>query len=162
MIDGLVQIFLWQGLGELVSKLLVPSIPGPVIGLILLVAYLTLKGEVNPSLGMVADAFRQHLALLFVPASVGVILFLPELKTHALAVGTALIVSVILAIAVTALVLKLFSFKEPAYENSKAYRHEMKVLDDDRLQQIQMRKQEKRIKDRRKNDRTVAGNNNDQ
>lgn len=162
MIDGLVQIFLWQGLGELVSKLLVPSIPGPVIGLILLVAFLTLKGEVNPSLGMVADAFRQHLALLFVPASVGVILFLPELKTHALAVGTALIVSVILAIAVTALVLKLFSFKEPAYENSKAYRHEMKVLDDDRLQQIQMRKQEKRIKDRRKNDRTVAGNNNDQ
>lgn len=162
MIDGLVQIFLWQGLGELVSKLLVPSIPGPVIGLILLVAFLTLKGEVNPSLGMVADAFRQHLALLFVPASVGVILFLPELKTHALAVGTALIVSVILAIAVTALVLKLFSFKEPAYENSKAYRHEMKVLDDDRLQQIQMRKQEKRIKDRRKNDRTIAGNNNDQ
>lgn len=152
MIDGLVQIFLWQGLGELVSKLLIPSIPGPVIGLILLVAFLTLKGEVNPSLGMVADAFRQHLALLFVPASVGVILFLPELKTHALAVGTALIVSVILAIAVTALVLKLFSFKEPAYENSKAYRHEMKVLDDDRLQQIQMRKQEKRIKDRRKND----------
>jgi holin-like protein len=162
MIDGLVQIFLWQGLGELVSKFFFPSIPGPVIGLILLVAFLTFKGEVNPSLGMVADAFRQHLALLFVPASVGVILFLPELKTHALAVGTALIVSVILAIAITALVLKLFSIKEPAYENSKAYRHEMKVLDDDRLQQIQMRKQEKRMEDRRQKDRTVVGEKHDQ
>lgn len=108
MIDGLVQIFIWQGLGELVSKFLLPNIPGPVIGLILLVAYLVFKGEVNEPLGMVADTFRQHLGLLFVPASVGVILFLPDLKTHAFAVATALVVSVVLAIAVTGLVLKLF------------------------------------------------------
>jgi holin-like protein len=146
MVDGLVQIFLWQGIGELVSKFLLPTIPGPVIGLILLVIFLSIKGEVNPSLGKVADTFRQHLALLFVPASVGVILFLPELKTHAFAVGTALTVSVILAIAVTALVLKLFSFKEPAYENSKAYRHEMKLLDEDRRQQAQNKKQAKHTK----------------
>ena len=108
MIDGLVQIFIWQGLGELVSKFLLPNIPGPVIGLILLVAYLVFKGEVNKPLGMVADTFRQHLGLLFVPASVGVILFLPDLKTHAIAVTIALLVSVVLAIAVTGLVLRLF------------------------------------------------------
>ncbi len=146
MIEGLVQIFLWQGIGELVSRLLLPSIPGPVIGLILLVLFLSIKGEVNPSLAMVADAFRQHLALLFVPASVGVILFLPELKTHALAVSVALIVSVILAISVTALVLKLFSIKEPAYANTKAYKQEMKELDEDRRQEIAKRKQAKRMK----------------
>ncbi len=108
MIDGLVQIFLWQALGELVSKFLLPNLPGPVIGLMLLVAYLAIKGEVNPSLGMVADSFRQHLGLLFVPASVGVVIFLPELKENALAITTALVVSVILAIAVTGIVLKLF------------------------------------------------------
>jgi holin-like protein len=146
MIDGLVQIFLWQGIGELVSRFLLPSIPGPVIGLILLVAFLSIKGEVNPSLGMVADVFRQHLALLFVPASVGVILFLPELKTHALAVSVALIVSVILAISVTALVLKLFSIKEPTYAHTKAYKQEMKELDEDRRLEIEKRKQERRIK----------------
>ncbi|MGJ8619727.1 MAG: CidA/LrgA family protein [Methylophilaceae bacterium] len=160
MIEGLVQIFIWQGIGEMVSKFLIPSIPGPVIGLILLVMFLSFKGEVNPSLGMVADAFRQHLALLFVPASVGVILFLPELKTHAFAVGTALIISVILAIAVTALVLKLFSIKEPAYENTKAYRHEMKLLDEDRRQQIATRKQAKKKQRQRKNSaRKVEGKN---
>lgn len=150
MIDGLVQIFLWQGIGELVSRLLLPSIPGPVIGLILLVVFLSIKGEVNPSLGMVADAFRQHLALLFVPASVGVILFLPELKANAFAVSVALIVSVILAIAVTALVLKLFSIKEPAYAHTKAYKQEMKELDEDRLLEIEKRKQERRNKARQK------------
>lgn len=108
MISGLVQLFLWQGLGELLSKFLLPGIPGPVLGLLLLLAFLWIKGEVHPDLGMVADGFRQHLGLLFVPASVGVVLFLPDLQTHALAVTTALLVSVVLTIAVTAVVLKLF------------------------------------------------------
>ncbi len=108
MIDGLVQILIWQGLGELISKFFIPDIPGPVIGLLLLLAFLVFKGEVNQPLGMVADTFRQHLGLLFVPASVGVILFLPDLKTHALAVTLALLVSVVLSIAVSALVLKFF------------------------------------------------------
>lgn len=160
MIEGLVQIFIWQGIGEMVSKFFIPTIPGPVIGLILLVIFLSIKGEVNPSLGMVADAFRQHLALLFVPASVGVILFLPELKTHAFAVGTALTVSVILAIAITALVLKLFSIKEPTYENTKAYRHEMKLLDEDRRQVIVAKKQAKQSQ--RKKNAAKAGDINAQ
>lgn len=147
MIEGLVQIFIWQGLGELVSKFLIPNIPGPVIGLILLVIFLSIKGEVNPSLGMVADAFRQHLALLFVPASVGVILFLPELRTHALAVSSALIISVTLAITVTALTLKFFSIKEPIDENSVTYRQEMKEFKEDR----------RSLEDRRKSDRRTSG-----
>jgi holin-like protein len=108
MISGLVQLFLWQGLGELLSKFFLPGIPGPVLGLLLLLAFLCLKGQVDTDLATVADAFRQHLGLLFVPASVGVLLFLPELQLHALAVGTALLVSVILTIAVTAIVLKVF------------------------------------------------------
>lgn len=108
MISGLVQLFLWQGLGELLSKFILPGIPGPVLGLLLLLAFLAFKGQVDTDLAAVADGFRQHLGLLFVPASVGVLLFLPELQTHALAVGTALLVSVVLTIAVTAIVLKVF------------------------------------------------------
>ncbi len=108
MISGLVQLFLWQGLGELLSKFFLPGIPGPVLGLLLLLVFLCLRGQVDKDLAEVADSFRQHLGLLFVPASVGVLLFLPELKTHALAVSTALVISVILTIAVTAIVLKMF------------------------------------------------------
>jgi holin-like protein len=95
-------------MGELISKFFTPDIPGPVIGLLLLLSFLVIKGEVNQPLGMVADTFRQHLGLLFVPASVGVVLFLPDLKAHGLAVTLALLVSVVLTIAVTALVLKFF------------------------------------------------------
>lgn len=116
------QLFLWQGLGELASKFLLPSIPGPVLGLLFLLIFLFIKGEANAPLAMVADTFRQHLGLLFVPASVGVVLFLPDLKNHALAVSTALIVSVILTIGVTAVVLKLFWYL--ALKFSKGQRHE--------------------------------------
>jgi holin-like protein len=97
MIYGLVQILLFQGIGELASKFLLPTLPGPVIGLVLLVLWL---------------AFSQYLGLLFVPAAVGVVLFLPELKANALAIVSALVVSVILTIATSALVVRFLSKKD--------------------------------------------------
>lgn len=106
MISGLVQILLFQGLGELITHFLLPLIPGPVIGLILLLGFLALRKGVNLSLDQVATVFSQHFGLLFVPAAVGVVMFWPHLKTHAVAVTAALVVSVVLTVAVTALVLK--------------------------------------------------------
>ncbi|MEY2706938.1 MAG: hypothetical protein RI905_689 [Pseudomonadota bacterium] len=112
MIPGLVQILLWQGLGELVSHFVLPIIPGPVLGLIFLLVFLIIKGSVNSSLALVSDAFSQHLGVLFVPAAVGVILFLPQLKANAMAIGLALVVSVVLTISVTALVLRFLAKKD--------------------------------------------------
>ncbi len=106
MIPGLVQILLWQGAGELVSHFILPHIPGPVIGLVLLLVFLALRDHVPDSMALVSDGFNQHLGLLFVPAATGVVLFLPQLRQHAWAVVLALLGSVILTIAVTALVLK--------------------------------------------------------
>ena len=106
MISGLVQILLFQGLGELVSKFALPLVPGPVIGLIALLAYLLARGSVGASLDLVAATFSQHLGLLFVPAAVGVVMFWPQLQAHALAVVVALVASVALTMAVTGLILK--------------------------------------------------------
>ncbi|MEY4481402.1 MAG: hypothetical protein RIQ84_564 [Pseudomonadota bacterium] len=112
MIPGLVQILLWQGVGELISHFFLPVLPGPVLGLIFLLIFLIIKGQVNQSLALVSDAFSQHLGVLFVPAAVGVILFLPQLKTHALAVISALLISVVLTITTTALVLRFLAKKD--------------------------------------------------
>jgi putative effector of murein hydrolase LrgA (UPF0299 family) len=106
MISGLVQILLFQGLGELATRFFLPLIPGPVIGLVLLLGFLALRKNVNASLDEVASTFSQHFGLLFVPAAVGVVMFWPHLKSHAVAIGAALLVSVVLTVAVTALVLK--------------------------------------------------------
>jgi holin-like protein len=112
MIFGLVQILLFQSLGELVSKFLLPTLPGPVIGLVLLVLWLVLRKGINSELAMVADGFSQYLGLLFVPAAVGVVLFLPQLQANALAIVSALVGSVILTIASSALVSRFLSKNE--------------------------------------------------
>jgi holin-like protein len=111
MISGLVQILLFQSLGELVSQFVLPTLPGPVIGLVLLIAWLVLRKGIHHELALVADGFSQYLGLLFVPAAVGVVLFLPQLKANALAIISALVGSVILTIATSAIVIRFLSAK---------------------------------------------------
>ena len=112
MIQGLVQLFIFQALGELASAFLLPFMPGPVLGLVLLLAFLTLRGRVPSDMDLVGSGILQHLGLLFIPASVGVVLYLPILRANGLAIGTALLASVLVTVAVTALVLKVFSKKD--------------------------------------------------
>jgi putative effector of murein hydrolase LrgA (UPF0299 family) len=112
MISGLVQILLFQSIGELVSKFLLPTLPGPVIGLVLLVLWLGARKGINTELALVADGFSQYLGLLFVPAAVGVVLFLPQLQANALAIISALVGSVILTIGSSALVVRFLSRKD--------------------------------------------------
>jgi holin-like protein len=116
MLSGLIQILFFQSLGELISKLLLPSLPGPVIGLVFLLCWLMIKKEINSSLAMVSDALSQYLGLLFVPAAVGVVLFLPQLKENALPIICGLVGSVVLTIVGSALVIKLFNQKKGSYD----------------------------------------------
>ena len=111
MIKGLVQLFIFQALGELLSKFELPFMPGPVLGLVLLLAYLAIRGHLPASIDLVGSGILQHLGLLFIPASVGVVLYLPILQTYAWAIAATLVVSVLATIAVTAGLLKLLSTK---------------------------------------------------
>ena len=112
MIQGLVQLFIFQALGELVSKFALPFIPGPVLGLVLLLAFLSVRGHVPASIDLVGSSILQHLGLLFIPASVGVVLYLPVLKANAWAISAALVISVLATVAVTAGLLKVLAKKE--------------------------------------------------
>jgi chromate transporter len=82
------------------------------MGLVLLLAFLTLRGHVPASMDLVGSCILQHLGLLFIPASVGVVLYLPLLHANAWAITAALVLSVVATVAVTALVLKLFAKKD--------------------------------------------------
>jgi putative effector of murein hydrolase LrgA (UPF0299 family) len=113
MIAGLVEILLFQGAGEVISRFVVPLIPGPVIGLLLLLGYLVLRGSVPRHVEVVASGLTQHLGLLFIPAAVGVVMYWPNLRANALAVAVALVGSAIATIAVTAVVQKLVSGRHP-------------------------------------------------
>lgn len=108
MINGLLQLLLFQTLGEVASRFLIPSIPGPVIGLVLLLLFLGWSGGVPKNIDLVGGAILQHLGLLFIPAAVGVVMFWPLLKEHVAAVLVALLLSVAATILVTGTLLKRF------------------------------------------------------
>jgi holin-like protein len=93
-----------QLVGEVVSRLLDVPLPGPVIGMLVLFAGLCLHGRIPDDLQTVASGLLNNLSLLFVPAGVGVVTHLGLVAQAWLPITVALVVSVVLTIAVTALV----------------------------------------------------------
>lgn len=71
MLKSLTILLAFQALGELLSFSLFPSIPGPVLGLIALLAFFFIKGGVPADIQSTANVFTANLGLLFVPAAVG-------------------------------------------------------------------------------------------
>ncbi len=108
MIRGLIILLSFQGAGEIVSRLVSLPVPGPVIGLVLLLMFLIRRGKVDAPIDTVASALVKNLGVLFVPAAVGVVMFLPQLKANFWAIGIALTVSVAATIAVSAAVLRFW------------------------------------------------------
>ncbi|SDE56903.1 Putative effector of murein hydrolase LrgA, UPF0299 family [Paracoccus isoporae] len=99
MIPALTIILCFQLVGEIASRGLSLPLPGPVVGLVLLVAACLLRPALADRLRAVASGTLAHLSLFFVPAGVGVIAHLPVLAEHGLALGLAVAASTVLAIA---------------------------------------------------------------
>jgi holin-like protein len=116
MIQALTWLLTYQLIGEILAHLLNLPIPGPVIGMALLLATLILRGKKAAPLSMAiqqtANTLLQHLSLLFVPAGTGVMLYLDLIADEWLPISVALIISTVLAMASTAIVLK--SLTRPA------------------------------------------------
>lgn len=111
MVSGLAVLLMCQLVGEIVSRGLGLPVPGPVLGLVLLVAGLIAWGrrrsdrEVAASpVARVGDGLLANLGLLFVPAGVGVVQYGRLLEAQALPLALALVGSTAVTLAVTVLV----------------------------------------------------------
>jgi holin-like protein len=104
MIPALVTLLGFQLAGEVLSRALALPLPGPVLGMLGLVAAFGLFPRLVELVRPTAQGLLANLSLLFVPAGVGVVAHLHELEVNALAIGLALVVSTPLAIVVGALV----------------------------------------------------------
>ena len=109
MLGYLTLIFACQLAGELLVAALGLPIPGPVAGMLILLAGLLVRGAVPDELGAVGDFLLGNFSLLFVPAGVGVMLHTGLLGREWLPLAVALVVSTSLTIAVTALVMRRLS-----------------------------------------------------
>lgn len=76
--------------------------PGPVIGMVLMVVILLVRRSVPDELDRTARGLLGYLSLLFVPAGVGVMRYLDVLRHDAIAVAVALIGSTVITMWVTA------------------------------------------------------------
>ena len=113
MLPALTLILSCQLAGELLTRFLGLPIPGPVAGMVLLFLLLSLRGSVPADLGTVSDTLLRHLALLFVPAGVGVMAHLGLLEREWLPISVALLGSTAATIAVTALIMNRFASTAP-------------------------------------------------
>jgi holin-like protein len=110
MIASLRLILLCQLAGEVFVRGLALPMPGPVVGLVLLLLLLVVRdrfavlargplqggGVENASRGLLA-----HLSLLFVPAGVGVVQKLDLIAAHGIAIVIVLLVSVVMTLLAT-------------------------------------------------------------
>ncbi|HEX3347596.1 MAG TPA: CidA/LrgA family protein [Acetobacteraceae bacterium] len=103
MLLALTALLGFQLIGESLATLTGGMIPGPVIGFTLLAAVLAALPDLRRAVEPTANALLRHLALLFVPAAVGVVQQLPRLRAEGLAIGVALVVSTAAALAAGAI-----------------------------------------------------------
>jgi holin-like protein len=104
MLEALATLLVLQTIGEVLSYLLRLPVPGPVLGMALLLAVLLARPATVERLRPTALELLKHLSLLFVPAGVGVMLHVARIADEWLPIVVSLLISTALAIAVTALV----------------------------------------------------------
>jgi holin-like protein len=103
MILALATLLVLQLIGEALVRTLALPIPGPVVGMALLLLVLVLRPSLLDAIKPTTQTLLQHFSLLFVPAGVGVMLHLQRLGDEALAIGVALVISTWVGLASAAL-----------------------------------------------------------
>ncbi len=105
MIESLTVLLVCQLAGEVIARASGIPLPGPVIGMAILFVGLMIRGGVPEPLQQTTKAILDHLSLLFVPAGVGVMLYLPLIADEWLPISSAIIVGTLVTIAATAWVM---------------------------------------------------------
>ncbi|VTU17822.1 CidA/LrgA family protein [Variovorax sp. PBL-E5] len=101
---GMAWLLVFQTIGELLSRGLSLPLPGPVLGLVLLLAGLRFA-IVREPVGECANFLLAHLSLLFVPVGVGVMTHLALLSQYGGRMLLVIVLSTWIGLAVTTLLL---------------------------------------------------------
>ncbi|MBU1331111.1 MAG: CidA/LrgA family protein [Gammaproteobacteria bacterium] len=98
LLRGLSWLVLCQLLGTALNVLLMPMLPGPIIGMLLLFIFLLLRGEVSEPLQQAAGSLLRYLPLLLVPPAVGVMAYASDIVADFWAVVGALVLSLVVSL----------------------------------------------------------------
>ncbi len=109
---GLAWLLVLQLVGEVLARAFSLPLPGPVIGMLLLMPALGWH-VVREPVTEVARFLLAHLSLLFVPVGVGVITHLDVLRQHGVGLLAVIAVSTWIGLAVSALTLRALMRSRP-------------------------------------------------
>ncbi|MGA4532639.1 CidA/LrgA family protein [Ectopseudomonas chengduensis] len=99
LLRGLSWLVLCQLLGTVFNVLLLPMLPGPIIGMLLLFVFLMLRGEVGEPLSVASSSLLKYLPLILVPPAVGVMAYASDIAADFWAVVGALVLSLLVSLA---------------------------------------------------------------
>src|SRR6476659_9091476 len=97
-------IIVLQLIGEGIVQVSGLPVPGAIIGLVLLYVILVLRGEIPDEMSRTSGFLLQNLGVLFLPAGVGVMAYLPMIATQWCGVLRVLLVPVAATSAITGFV----------------------------------------------------------
>lgn len=100
-----------QFLGEVISRAFALPVPGPVLGMLILLIGLMVRGSVPGSLRTMGEGLLKYLTLLFVPAGVGLIQHFGLISREIWILVVTLIVSTSITILVTSQTLQRLARK---------------------------------------------------
>ncbi|EKE43982.1 LrgA family protein [Oceaniovalibus guishaninsula JLT2003] len=103
MVHAFLALLICQLAGEALTRAAGLPVPGPVAGMLLMLALIRLSARMRDLLRPVAETILAHLSLLFVPAGVGVMGHMTTLGSQTMAIAAAIVGSTVLAIAAGAL-----------------------------------------------------------
>ncbi|MEH6389578.1 MULTISPECIES: CidA/LrgA family protein [Pseudomonas] len=98
LLRGLTWLITFQLLGTGLNVLVLPFVPGPIIGMLLLLICLCLRGGVSDSLDQAASGLLKYLPLLLVPPAAGVMLYGQELAAGWAAILVTMLLSFLLTL----------------------------------------------------------------
>jgi len=113
MLRSLFIIFFYQLLGEAIQKIFEINIPGPVIGLILLLLSfiifskkLTHSKKIIKEISVTSNQIINYLSLLFVPIGVGVVMHINYLGDNLFKIFSIIIIATLATLVFTAFVME--------------------------------------------------------
>jgi holin-like protein len=114
MLQSIFAIFLFQLVGEMVQKYFALTVPGPVIGLVLLLLAMLASdrignkpaAQLKQNLAVTAESLLGHLPLLFVPIGVGVVMHITLLEDQLAAVLGVIFIGTVLTVGFSALLME--------------------------------------------------------
>lgn len=98
ILKGLTALVLLQLLGSVLNWAVLPLLPGPIIGMLLLLGWLMLQGGVSDAVSAAAGGLLQYLPLLLVVPAVGIMTSGRILLDEWIAIGAALVLSLLVTV----------------------------------------------------------------